>query len=115
VEHLAPHELPPRVIHAVELVLEETLLNAARHAFPDGGQHAIDVAVRVEADEVVLEFGDDGIEFDPRARPSPAPASCLADATVGGLGLRLVRANARRIDYRRDAGRNALTIAVGRH
>jgi anti-sigma regulatory factor (Ser/Thr protein kinase) len=111
---LAPHRLPPRVVRDVELALEETLMNAAMHGFPDGAGPPLDLRLRVDPDEVVLAFADAGIAFDPRAHAPAPPPSKLAQAPVGGLGLKLLRARARRIDYHRVGDRNELTIGIAR-
>ena len=42
---LAPAVLPPHVLFHIELILEETLMNAIWHAFDDGKAHAIELTV----------------------------------------------------------------------
>ena len=116
--HLAPWSLGEQARYRVELVLEETLLNAMLHGHPGehggGGDaaHAIDLSVQVRDGAVCLCFEDDGIAFDPLAAvPRPRPAS-LAQAVPGGLGLLLVRRLSRSVHYQRHGGRNTLTIEV---
>jgi anti-sigma regulatory factor (Ser/Thr protein kinase) len=110
--HLAPLALAPRAAYRLELVLEETVMNLATHAFPAGGGH-FDLQVDVvDGKELVLRFSDDGIAFDPVQAAVPARPASLEAAVPGGLGLMLVRRNAQRIDYRRRDGRNVLTVAL---
>ena len=60
-------------------------------------------------------FDDDGQAFDPRKPPALQPTNSLAQASVGGRGLMLVRAAARRIDYERTLdGHNRLTVTLPR-
>jgi serine/threonine-protein kinase RsbW len=109
---LAPAGLSPKVIYKLELVLEETFMNLLWHAFKDGAEHTIELAVRLQPGEVVLHFEDDGIAFDPTLAAEPARPASIDDAPVGGRGLALVRRAAKHIAYRRSAEHNHLTIAV---
>jgi serine/threonine-protein kinase RsbW len=112
--HLEPLQLAPRVVFALELVLEETLMNIATHAYPDRAAQAIELALDVDAEQIVLQFADAGIEFDPlAATPAKLPAT-IAQAEPGGLGLMLTRRYARHMAYQRREGRNLLTIAIAR-
>ena len=111
---LAPHGPSPQLLFSVELILEETLMNVIWHAFPDKEAHAISLSVRVEPEDIVMHFEDDGVAFDPlRAAPPKLPTS-IDDAVPGGLGLMLVRKFARSVAYERNAGRNCLTVRVAR-
>jgi anti-sigma regulatory factor (Ser/Thr protein kinase) len=58
---------------------------------------------------------DGGVPFDPTtvAPRNPVPPASLEDATIGGLGLALVRRFARDLAYQRLAnGRNRLGLTV---
>jgi serine/threonine-protein kinase RsbW len=113
-DFLAPHGLGAQAIYNVELVLEEILVNAITHGWPDAREHPIDLTVEAEATRVLLIFEDDGVEFDPqRSGIAPAPGS-IDSAPIGGRGLLLVRKAACSIDYRRAGGRNRLAIGVAR-
>ena len=109
---LARAELSPQVIYRLELVLEETFMNLLWHAFKDGAEHTIELTVQRAADEVVLAFSDDGMPFDPTLAADPPRPASLADVSVGGRGLALVRRAAKRIEYQRSDNRNHLHIAV---
>lgn len=107
--------LSPRTLFNIELVLEETIMNAVMHAHRgDHVARTIELNVQVESDDVVLRFEDDGIEFDPLRAVEPVRPATLQDAAPGGFGLRLVRRAARHIAYQRCDGRNVLTVRVSR-
>lgn len=110
--YLAPAGLSPQAVFKLELVLEETFMNLLWHAFKDGAEHVVELTAQRRAGEVVLGFVDDGVPFDPTAAAEPARPTSMAEATVGGRGLALVRRAATRIDYRRSGGRNYLDIAI---
>ena len=53
---------------------------------------------------------DDGEAFDPREAPPPDLDAPLEERQAGGLGMHLVRATMDEVDYRREDGRNVLTV-----
>ncbi len=113
-EHLKPHALSPKTLYRLELVLEEALMNRVWHAWPQGGEHGIELELRVESDAVVLVLEDDGVAFDPTAAPTrPAPSS-LAEARPGGLGLELSRKAVRSMRYERIGDRNHWQVDIAR-
>lgn len=112
---LAPAGLGPKVSYKLELVLEEIFMNLLWHAFKDGAEHTIELAVQLLPGEVVLDFEDDGIAFDPTRATEPArPASTASapDVPVGGRGLLLLRRSASSLRYERCDGRNRLRVAI---
>jgi anti-sigma regulatory factor (Ser/Thr protein kinase) len=98
---------------SVELVFEEIVANIVRYATPTGGQAEVFFSLHVEGDSAILTFDDNGVPFDPRDRlESPRPKS-LDQATIGGLGIAMVRRAASAIDYRRTSDqRNRLIVTV---
>ena len=113
--HLAGAEMSARARYRLELVLEEALMNRVWHAFPEGGVHDIDLSLALRAEALELVVEDSGIAFDPLQAPPPAPATSLAEARPGGLGLMLTRKAALSCAYERRDGRNRLTVLIARH
>jgi serine/threonine-protein kinase RsbW len=111
---LARHEVEPRPTFQGELIFEELVTNAARHGYGGKPGHCVEVLVRLEPDDLVLVVSDDAPPFNPLHQAAPDTPESLADASVGGLGIMLVRKAARRIDYERVDGRNRLVVAIGR-
>lgn len=94
----------------VELAFEEIAANIVNHGATNG---EITAAVVLEEAETILIFEDDGVPFDPRDWPEPTLPSSIEEATVGGLGIMLVRKISTRMIYERTTdGRNRLTIAI---
>ncbi len=60
--------LAPRVIAALQVVLDEVLNNIMLHGYADLESHKIEVRLAVDAAAATLEFFDDGIPFDPTQR-----------------------------------------------
>ena len=111
---LERHRIEMETENRARLVFEEIVTNIIRHGFADSGEHVIHAGAQIDKDDLTLHFVDDGRPFDPRTAPAPAPQHSLAQASIGGRGLMLVRAAARRIDYEHSNGRNRLTVTLPR-
>ena len=107
--------LDARARFSVELIFEEVVANLVRHGCRNGGATTLSLEVLLRDDTVQLTFLDDGVPFDPRGRPDPAPAADLEHAQVGGRGLMLIRSVSKSLEYARTPeGQNRLTVAVSR-
>lgn len=109
---LAAHAPSARALFAVELVLEEALTNVIKYAFRDSGLHHIDLTVGIDKGEIVLQFEDDGVAFDPLQAPEPKVPSVIDEAVPGGLGIKLLRRSCSSAEYRRLGDRNVLVVRV---
>ena len=96
--------------------LDEALANVIAHGGPAARASPVGLhfAVRRKrgacAADLTLLY--DGVAFDPSAhQPRSRPAN-LEEASVGGLGLLMLRHFADSIEYDRSDGRNRLTITV---
>lgn len=92
------------------LVAEEVLANTISHGYRDEGAHEIAIGLSLSDGVFSMQFTDDGVPFDPLARPEPDLDSTHEDRGVGGLGVHLVRNLTDEATYRREADRNILTV-----
>jgi serine/threonine-protein kinase RsbW len=105
--------LPEARMDELDLLVEEIFMNIARHAYPEAAPGVVSVAYSVPAPgELVVEFGDRGVAFDPLTVSPPELASNLAQRRVGGLGVFLLKELAESLSYRREQGWNHLTFRV---
>ena len=109
-EILRARAVPEDVVTDCRLIVEEALTNIAAHARGEPGDPDPRVEVSVAADEVCLRVEDAGAPLDPLAHPVPDVDAALAERPVGGLGILLIRRLATRCEYRREDGRNVLTV-----
>ncbi|KAA2285088.1 SpoIIE family protein phosphatase [Arenimonas fontis] len=109
---LAGHALPMTVLHDLHLVIEEVACNIVHHGAEEGREPALELRATVDQDRLELEFRDDGRPFDPLSAPVPDLDADISDRPIGGLGVHLVRELAEELEYRREAGRNVLRIAL---
>jgi anti-sigma regulatory factor (Ser/Thr protein kinase) len=90
----------------------ELAANLMEHGSGRTSAALLNVRLWPEAGGMRLELTDDGAAFDPTLpRPAPAPAT-LETAAIGGRGLRTVRGLARELRYRRENGRNHVSVLV---
>lgn len=103
---------PDGVVFKVNLVLEELVVNAMTH----GGQAdraEIEVTVTSGDDLISISISDNGVAFDPlNDAPEPETTGSIEDRGVGGLGVHLVRTMMDDVAYRREPGRNLLTMTT---
>jgi len=96
------------------LALDEIVANVVRHGFDDDREHRIEVKVTVDDRTVTASVEDDGVEFDPREAPVPDLDLPIEMRKPGGLGMHLVKATMDSVEYRRQDGRNILTVTFAR-
>ena len=104
------------LLFRVHLVLEELVLNIIDYGFDDGkDDHELEVILISEDDNLTIEITDDGIPFDPlHDAKIPDTDAPLEDRPIGGLGVHLVRTMMVEVSYRREDGKNHLTLVANR-
>ncbi len=112
-EFALANELSGRCAFRLELVLVETVTNIIEHgSVGDDECSAIEVQTAREGACIVAQVEDDGPPFDPTAAPMHRQPASLADATVGGLGLHLIRSYTKDWEYRRSNQRNRQRMTI---
>ena len=100
----------PDLVFQVNLVIEEVAINVINYGH-DGGLHEIEIALTSELDALTIEVIDDGRAFDPTEDAKvPDVTLPMEERPVGGLGVYLVRTMMDEMRYRREEGRNHLTL-----
>ncbi len=102
-------------IPRVELAVEEALVNIIRYAYED---QTGDIELRGDvADDqrFVIEIMDSGAPFDVCTLPQPDIHCSVRDRKIGGLGVFLIQRMVDELLYRREGGKNILTMFIGRN
>lgn len=102
--------VPPALGYTINLAIEELLTNTISHGFEPGPGHAIEVRIGIEPGEAVVEVIDNARPFDPTRAPAPDLDASIEDRLVGGLGVYLVKSMMDEMRYRREGGRNHVTL-----
>lgn len=108
----ARNDLPAKRVGDLQLVMEELVVNAITHGFPQGGEHTIHIELRFEDECISARIADDGIPFDPLQAKPPDTTQNVADRPIGGLGVHLVKMISDKLDYRREGNNNILQVEI---
>ncbi len=101
----------PELLFRVKLVLEELGLNVVHYGGAPGNVPDIQITVTSSSDVLEIGISDNGLPFDPlNDAPPPDLTSAIEDRPIGGLGIHLVLTMMDEISYRREDGRNHLTL-----
>lgn len=97
---------------ALNLVLEEALVNVVNYAYPSGVKGDIDLEVRFDEADRALTFiiRDSGKPFDPTLAAEADVDAPLEDRRIGGLGIQLIRTLMDSVSYSYTGGCNELTL-----
>jgi anti-sigma regulatory factor (Ser/Thr protein kinase) len=102
--------LQPESVFNVNLALDEVITNIIRYAHDDGRQHPIVVRLAIDQGVLTAHVEDDGRAFNPLEAPVPDIGASIDERPIGGLGIHLVRSVMNSVEYRREDGRNVLTM-----
>lgn len=103
---------PERAAFALRLCLEEAFMNVVLHGYGEESPGAVELAAWHEEGRLMARMVDWASAFDPTTAPLPQPAESLAEAALGGRGLRLMRRFASAMAYERAEGQNRLTMGI---
>ena len=109
-QFLEEHDVPHRAAYAVNLAIDEMVVNVIRYAYVDDDEHLIDIKLSIEGPQVILQIEDDGRPFDPRRGPSLDLHA--EDREAGGLGLILVLDMVDVLKYQRADEKNCVEIRI---
>ncbi len=104
------HRISEKAVASMELALEEHVTNIIHYAYSDKDPHWIRVRLRSEPTWLEVLVEDDGKAFDPLAHPAVDTTVPLEHKPVGGLGIHMMRQSIDEMTYRREAGKNILTL-----
>ncbi|MBS9476135.1 ATP-binding protein [Ancylobacter radicis] len=104
--------IPPKPAYRLTLAVDEFVNNAVDYGYGDGRPGEIGVHVRHLGDALELTLTDDGDPFDPFNAPPPDLTGSLEERRIGGLGVHLVRTMADSFAYKREDGRNVVSLRL---
>jgi anti-sigma regulatory factor (Ser/Thr protein kinase) len=106
----ASAQLPPEVVHAADLSLEEHITNVIDYGYTDPDKHEIIVRLQTLGNELVVEVEDDGVPFNPLDHPEVDTSLDMEEKPIGGLGIHLIRRFMDDLSYRYEGRKNILTL-----
>lgn len=109
-EFAREHNLPAKVLQAVDLALEEHLTNVMTYGYEEAAPRDVRIRLTVDGGWVQVEVEDDGRPFNPLAAPRVDTSLPLEEKPVGGLGIHIIRQFMDELDYHRTGGKNILRM-----
>ncbi|MBR7027659.1 MAG: SpoIIE family protein phosphatase [Bacteroidales bacterium] len=94
----------------LNLALEEAVTNVILYAYPEGSDGLVDIEAIMRKGQLDFIITDSGMPFDPTQRPEVDINASLEARPIGGLGIHLVRQLMDSVSYRREDGKNILTL-----
>ena len=98
--------LSEREAQNLHLVVEEAVANIVNYS----GATMMELSAWQEDGSLYVSFCDDGMAFDPTQYPEPDLTLPIAMRAIGGLGIHYIRKMTDGMAYRRQEGRNILTV-----
>ncbi|MBP5302931.1 MAG: ATP-binding protein [Bacteroidales bacterium] len=106
----AEMKLEQNLAMGLNLALEEAVTNVILYAYPVGSDGLVDIEAIMRKGQLDFIITDSGIPFDPTQRPEVDINASLDERPIGGLGIHLVRQLMDSVSYRREDGKNILTL-----
>ena len=94
----------------LNLAMEEAVVNVMNYAYPAGTRGEVRICAVANDERLKLVISDDGIPFDPTARPEADITLSAEERGIGGLGIHLVRQIMDSINYERVGEQNVFTL-----
>ena len=102
--------LSENCLFEVILCLDELFTNIVSYGFDDNRHHLIQFTLRLENEGLILDVEDGGIPFNPLSKQESRIPIDPKNIKIGGLGIQLVKKLTSDIFYRRNRGKNHLTL-----
>jgi serine/threonine-protein kinase RsbW len=95
------------------LLVEELFTNTVAHGHGQDSEAPVTIALEVTPARIRLVYEDTGPAYDPFAQLAPPhDAMDVDERAVGGLGIVLIAAMARDVEYRRADGKNRIALVI---
>ena len=117
-EELNRRGAPKSVRNPLDIAAEELFVNVCHYAYPDAtpenpGEVRIGFWYEANPPSLTIEIADDGIPYNPLAKPDAVTPDNIADVPIGGLGILMAKRSVDDMTYRRENGSNILTFRKG--
>jgi len=101
----------PKTQMQIEIAAEELFVNIAHYAYEEKeGRAWITVKMPESSDMISVIFEDEGIPYDPLEKTDPDITQNVEERMIGGLGIFMVKKSMDHMEYKRENGKNVLTI-----
>ena len=110
-EELESQGCSMKVMMQIEIAVEEIYVNIVHYAYnPEIGKATIRCEVTDNPMQVIIQFLDAGVPFDPLAKEDADITLSAEEREIGGLGIFMVKKSMDEVSYEYKEGKNVLTI-----
>ena len=110
-EELESQGCSMKVMMQIEIAVEEIYVNIVHYAYnPEIGKATIRCEVTDDHMQVIIQFLDSGVPFDPLAKEDADITLSAEERQIGGLGIFMVKQSMDEVSYEYTEGKNVLTI-----
>ena len=110
-EELESQGCSMKVMMQIEIAVEEIYVNIVHYAYnPEIGKATIRCEVTDNPMQVIIQFLDSGVPFDPLAKKDADITLSAEEREIGGLGIFMVKQSMDEVSYEYKEGKNVLTI-----
>ena len=96
--------------YKMDICVEEIFTNILHYAYPHQNIGMFEVELYKTEENIIVEFRDEGVEFNPLNRHDPDLHLPPEKKALGGLGIYLTKKMTDGISYKRDNSKNILTL-----
>ena len=93
----------------LDICVEEAFANIIRYAYSENSG-MFEVEFKKIDENIIMEFRDEGIEFNPLEKPDPVLNLPPEKRALGGLGIFLMKKMTDKVVYKRENNKNILTL-----
>ena len=106
---------PKSVYNQVDIAVEELFVNVCHYAYPEATpDNPGEVRICFEYDpnppSLTVQISDDGIPYNPLAKPDAVTPDDIAEVPIGGLGILMAKKSVDEMSYERVGESNVLTF-----
>ena len=117
-EELHRRGAPKWVSNPLDIAAEELFVNVCHYAYPgatpeDPGEVRIGFEYEANPPSLTVTIEDDGIPYNPLAKPDAVTPDNIADVPIGGLGILMAKRSVDSMEYERRGESNVLTFRKG--
>ncbi len=117
-EELHRRNAPNWVENPLDIAAEELFVNVCHYAYPnatedDPGEVRISFVYDANPPSLTVSIEDDGIPYDPLAKPDAITPKDIKDVPIGGLGILMAKRSVDEMSYERVGNSNVVTFRKG--
>ena len=106
---------PKSVQNPLDIAAEELFINVCRYAYPDAtpddpGEVRISFEYEANPPSLTVQIADDGVPYNPLAKPDAVTPDDIAAVPIGGLGILMAKKSVDEMTYERVGDSNVVTF-----